>query len=125
MDNLNTIERKAKEDERRKNFFTSLDALYRDAVFSKKPEDYYGADIWKYFHEDLKTDYSRDTLTQNFLFILTDGYPIVGQQNKLLQVKNEFPDLEIVLLEAAPREKDLEWDHLMNVWETWFQYDRD
>jgi len=37
-----------------------------------------------------------------------------------LQVKNEFPDLEIVLLEAAPREKDLEWDHLMSIWETWF-----
>jgi hypothetical protein len=120
MASLNPIERKAKETERRESFFTNLDALYREAVFSRRPEDYNGADIWKYFYEDLKTDYSRDTLTQNFLFILTDGYPIVGQQNKLLQVRNEFPDLEIVLLEAAPREKDLEWDHLMNIWETWF-----
>ena len=118
--NLNPVVRKAKEEERRKKFFANLDTLYRAAVFSQKPDDYYGADIWKYFYEDLKVDYSRDTLTQNFLFILTDGYPIVGQQNKLLQVKNEFPNLQIVLLEAAPREKDLEWDHLMNIWETWF-----
>jgi hypothetical protein len=117
---LNLIERKAKEEERRKAFYANLDTLYREAVFSKNPRDYYGADIWKYFYEDLKMDYSRDSLTQNYLFILTDGYPIVGQQNKLLQVKNEFPDLQVVLLEAAPRERDLEWDHIMSLWETWF-----
>ena len=35
--------------------------------------------FWKYFYEDLKVDYVSDTLTQNFLFILTDGYPIVGK----------------------------------------------
>jgi hypothetical protein len=117
---LNPVERKAREEERRMKFLANLDTLYRRAVFSQSPQDYYGADIWKYFYEDLKIDYSKDTLTQNFLFILTDGYPIVGQQNKLLQVKNEFPNLQIILLEAAPREKDLEWDHLMNIWETWF-----
>src|SRR5260221_11424528 len=120
MTNLNLVERKAREEERKKNFFANLDTLYHRAVFSHRPEDYNGADIWKYFYEDLKIDYSKDTLTNNFLFILTDGYPIVGQQSKLLQVKNEFPDLEIVLLEAAPREKDLEWDHLMSMWENWF-----
>jgi hypothetical protein len=117
---LNPVERKAKEKERRVAFYANLDTLYREAVFSRNPQDYYGADIWKYFYEDLKVDYSRDSLTQNYLFILTDGYPIVGQQNKLLQVRNEFPNLQIVLLEAAPREKDLEWDHLMSLWETWF-----
>lgn len=120
MGSLNNVSRKAKEEERRKNFYANLDTLYDEAVYSNKPEDYHGADIWKYFYEDLKSDYARDTLTKNFLFILTDGYPIVGQQSKLLKVKNEFPDLEIVLLEAAPRERDLEWDHLMGVWEDWF-----
>ncbi len=90
---LNLVERKAREEERRKNFFATLDTLYQRAVYSQTPTDYNGADIWKYFYEDLKTDYSKDTLTNNYLFILTDGYPIVGSQNKLLQVKNEFPDL--------------------------------
>lgn len=120
MSSMDPISRKAKEEKRRADFSANLDTLYRKAVFSRNPNDYYGADIWKYFYEDLKIDYSNDTLTQNYLFILTDGYPIVGQQNKLLKVKNDFPDLEIVLLEAAPREKDLEWDHLMNIWEEWF-----
>jgi hypothetical protein len=121
MENIERVLRKPKEVERRNNFAANLDTLYRTAVFSRNPDDYHGADIWKYFYEDLKVDYVRDEATENYLFILTDGYPIVGQnQNKLLEVKNEFPDLHIVLLEASPREKDLEWDHIMSVWEDWF-----
>jgi len=120
MGSLNMVERKTREQERRESFFTNLDTLYQRAVFSHRPDDYHGADIWKYFYEDLKTDYSHDSLTRNYLIILTDGYPIVGQQSKLLQVKNEFPNLEIVLVEAAPREKDLEWDRVMSIWESWF-----
>src|SRR6478735_5135350 len=42
---LNPVERKAKEEERRKAFFANLDTLYSEAVFSKNPHDYYGADI--------------------------------------------------------------------------------
>ena len=69
----------------------NLDSLYNEAEYSKTPEDYHGADIWKYFYEDLKVDYSKDTLTQNYLFILTDGYPIVGKkQVKLNNIANEF-----------------------------------
>ncbi len=121
MENIETVFRRPKEEERRKNFIANLDTLYKTAVFSRSPTDYHGADIWKYFYEDLKVDYSKDELTENYLFILTDGYPIVGHtQSKLLEVRNEYPDLHIVLLEAAPREKDLEWDHIMEVWEDWF-----
>lgn len=122
MGNIKTVYRKSQEDERKKNFLANVDTLYHDAVFSHNPEDYNGADIWKYFYEDLKVDYSKDTLTENFLFILTDGYPIVGSdQNKLREIKNQYPDLHIVLLEATPREKDMEWDRIMGVWEEWFQ----
>jgi len=124
MGNVNHYSRRPRKRSEGKLFFANVDTLYRKAVFSRRPQDYNGADIWKYFYEDLKTDYSTDTLTQNYLFILTDGYPIVGQRNKLLQVKNDFPDLEIVLLEAAPREKDLEWDHIMSIWEDWFKHHR-
>lgn len=121
MDNINNIYRRLNEKERREAFEANLDTLYRRAVFSSHPEKYHGADIWKYFHEDLKVDYSRDTLTENYLVIITDGYPIVGHnRNKLLEVKNEFPDLKIALVEAAPREKDLEWDRMMQIWEEWF-----
>lgn len=121
MKNINLVQRKKGETTRRNNFFETLDQLYKKAEFSKTPTDYYGADIWKYFYENLKEDYSKDTLTKNFLFILTDGYPIVGKDlAKLQPIKNKFPDLHIILLEAAPREKDMEWDHIMDLWGEWF-----
>ena len=121
MDNIKNIYRQPKEKERRDAFYANVDTLYEKAVFSKNPESYNGADIWKYFYEDLKVDYAEDSLSENFLFILTDGYPIVGKtQVKLQEVKNKFPDLHIVLIEAAPREKDMEWDRIMKVWEEWF-----
>lgn len=119
--NIKNVYRKSKEEERRKDFLANLDTLYKAAVFSKVPEDYNGADIWKYFYEDLKVDYSRDSLVENYLFILTDGYPIVGKNPvKLQEIKDEFPDLHIVLLEASPREADMEWDRIMGIWEEWF-----
>lgn len=121
MDNIQRIFRRSKEDERREAFYANLDTLYREARFSRNPDDYHGADIWKYFYEDLKVDYVKDTLTENYLFILTDGYPIVGKnQVKLQEVKNEYPGLHIILVEAAPREKDMEWDRIMGIWEDWF-----
>jgi hypothetical protein len=121
MENINNVYRKVQEQDRREAFFANLDTLYDRAVFSRVPEEYHGADIWKYFYEDLKVDYSRDSLTENFLFILTDGYPIVGHnRNKLLEINNDFPGLRIILVEASPRERDMEWDRIMAVWEDWF-----
>jgi len=121
MDNIKNVFRKPKEKSRRDAFYNNVDTLYEKAVFSRIPESYNGADIWKYFYEDLKVDYAKDTLTENYLFILTDGYPIVGKkQVKLQDVKDKFPDLHIILIEASPRDKDMEWDRIMNVWEEWF-----
>ncbi|XOV91277.1 MAG: hypothetical protein ACFHWX_13805 [Bacteroidota bacterium] len=121
MVDIPMIKRKQEEKQRRTDFMANLDSLYREAKYSQTPEDYYGADIWKYFYEDLRVDYSKDTLVENYLFIITDGYPIVGKkQVKLQQVKEQFPNLHIVLLEASPRDKDMEWDRVMTIWENWF-----
>jgi hypothetical protein len=121
MGNIKNVLRRTKEEERRTNFFKTLDDLYDKAVFSKVPEEYYGADIWKYVYEDLYDDLSKDNLTKNYLFILTDGYPIVGKDlNKLEPVNKSFPLMEIILLEGSPRDKDLEWDHIMEMWTQWF-----
>ena len=121
MDKINIVYRKSKEGQRRSEYLANIDTLYQKARFSSDPEDYYGADIWKYFYEDLSYDYVSDTLTRNYLFILTDGYPIVGKNpNKLQPVNIKFPDLHVVLVEAAPREKDMEWDRIMDRWGEWF-----
>jgi hypothetical protein len=114
--------RRKKEGERREIFFENLDRLYDQAVFSHDPKQYYGADIWKYFYEDLKVDYVKDTLTQNFLFLFTDGYPIVGKDlSKLQTVDEDYPDLHLILIEAAPRDRDMEWDRVIERWEDWFR----
>ncbi len=121
MENIPGVLRRKKEGERRSIFFNNLDRLYDQAVFSDNPKDFYGADIWKYFYEDLKVDYVNDTLTQNFLFLFTDGYPIVGKDlSKLQPVKENYPDLKILLIEAAPRDRDMEWDRIIERWEEWF-----
>lgn len=121
IENIPGVFRRKTEEERREVFTRNLDKLYEEAVFSDNPEDFYGADIWRYFYEDLKVDYVRDTLTENFLFLLTDGYPIVGKDlSKLQTVKEDYPELKIILLEAAPRDKDMEWDRVVELWEDWF-----
>lgn len=122
MENIKNIYRKSQEEDRRKGLHANLDTLYQKAVFSKNAQAYHGADIWKYFHEDLKVDYSKDTLTDNYLFILTDGYPVVGQNTqKLKEVSETYPELKVVLVEASPRDKDLEWDRVIAIWEDWFK----
>ena len=121
IENIPGVLRRKTEEERRSIFYNNLDKLYDQAVFSSNPKDFYGADIWKYFYEDLKVDYVRDTLTQNFLFLFTDGYPIVGRDlTKLQTVKEKYPDLKVILMEAAPRDKDMEWDRVIELWEAWF-----
>ena len=113
--------RKKEEAERRDAFLSNVDTLYQRAAYSRNPKAYSGADIWKYFYEDLKVDYVTDSLTQNFLFLFTDGYPIVGHDlAKLQTVPEAYPNLKLVLMEAAPRDRDMEWDRVIALWEEWF-----
>jgi hypothetical protein len=66
-------EQKAKMlEETEKNFSTLLPQLYKKAVISNNSTSYAGADIWKYFNEDLQDDLEKDA--QNTLFIISDGY---------------------------------------------------
>ena len=66
-------EKKAKlVDETEKTFIMVLPDVYRQALVSKNSSGYTGADIWKYFNEDLADDLDKDA--QNTLFIVTDGY---------------------------------------------------
>lgn len=55
-----------------KIFNTLLPEIYKQAVISNNSNDYTGADIWKYFSEDLDDDLEKSS--NNTLFIITDGY---------------------------------------------------
>ena len=58
--------------ESEKTFNTILPDVYKQALVGKHTSDYAGADIWKYFNEDLADDIDKDA--HNTLFIITDGY---------------------------------------------------
>ncbi|HUR11181.1 MAG TPA: hypothetical protein VM012_07415 [Flavitalea sp.] len=59
-------------EETEKTFNATLPEIYRQAVISNNTTDYSGADIWKYFNEDLEDDMEENGM--NTLFIITDGY---------------------------------------------------
>jgi hypothetical protein len=72
-----------------------LPDLYKKAVFSNDANKYSGADIWKYFSEDLEDDISSDAA--NTLFIVTDGYMnfenTAGRQSK----KNRYSSCQQII----------------------------
>jgi len=59
-------------DQSEKTFTAVLPGLYKQAIISNNSADYVGADIWKYFDEDLSDDLEKNA--RNTLFIITDGY---------------------------------------------------
>jgi hypothetical protein len=59
-------------DSAEKTFNTTLPLIYKQAVIGNNSNAYSGADIWKYFNEDLDDDLEKDA--ENTLFIITDGY---------------------------------------------------
>ena len=66
------LKKAAAVDQAEKTFSTVLPELYKQAIISNNNADYVGADIWKYFDEDLAGDLDKDA--RNTLFIITDGY---------------------------------------------------
>lgn len=59
-------------EETEKTFNRVLPEIYKQAVIGNNSNAYSGADIWRYFNEDLADDLEKDG--QNTLFIITDGY---------------------------------------------------
>jgi hypothetical protein len=100
----------------------NIDYLYNIANFSSNNNDYSGANISRYFIKDLHHDIKKDSLTSNLLFILTDGYVVVGNNvSAMLDVHRKFPELKVMVLEMAPRKKDYESEKIIKTWDSWFE----
>lgn len=112
--------RRGEEDIRRKEFNKALDDLYEEASINTNPDDYSGADIYKFFNEDLESLYDPNPMTTNFLFILTDGYYWVKSKDTLMDPGERFRDLNVILLEVSPWDKEEEWDRIQGIWHEWF-----
>jgi hypothetical protein len=98
-------------DETEKTFSTTLPEIYKLAVIGNNSTAYSGADIWKYFNEDLADDLEKDG--QNTLFIITDGYMDLekaeerpSQNNRyascsqIINLLKKFPDWEAKFTEG-------------------------
>jgi hypothetical protein len=59
-------------DSAEKKITALLPEIYKQAIISNNGAAYSGADIWKYFDEDLTDDLEKDAATT--LFVITDGY---------------------------------------------------
>jgi len=106
----------------RERFPRNLETLFESATFSDNPTDYNGANISRYFTRDLSTDIKRDSLSNNLLFIFTDGYLNVGKnQNLMIDVHNKFPELKVLVLEMTPKNLDYESERLRKSWNKWFE----
>jgi hypothetical protein len=71
-----------------KTFNTTLPEIYKQAVIGNNSNAYSGADIWKYFNEDLEDDLEKDG--QNTLFIITDGYMDLEKAEERPAQNNRF-----------------------------------
>ena len=89
-------------DEAEKSFNATLPEIYRQAVISNNTNDYSGADIWKYFNEDLEDDLVEDG--QNTLFIVTDGYMDFEKSEQRPAQNNRFTSCAQIInaLKGAP-----------------------
>lgn len=75
-------------DETEKSFNTVLPEIYKQAVIGNNSNAYSGADIWKYFNEDLSDALEKDV--QTTLFILTDGYMDLAKTEERPAQNNRF-----------------------------------
>lgn len=109
MGNLAINQKKKAVEELEEAIDVILNNLYKEAHLGDRPNDYFGADIWKYFNEELDTDLIHDGSTTNYLFILTDGYLYFENFNNTLHVNNRFSSCSFM--------KELRGDD----WETKFE----
>jgi hypothetical protein len=110
-------------------FYRTINSVYANCIFSKNKGAYLGANIQKYFKQDMLRDL--DTRGKNKIFILTDGYPVVeGKSVHVADLENlnrkfsEFKDnTDIYFLEMNPRDdvKDDEYAKLISAWTKWLQ----
>ena len=110
-------------------FYRTIDGVYANCIFSKNRDAFLGANIQKYFKQDMIRDL--DTIGKNKIFILTDGYPVVEGKSvhisDLETLKGKFSgfkdNTDIYFLEMYPKDdaKDEEYPNLISAWSKWLQ----
>jgi hypothetical protein len=100
-----------------------LDDLYTEAHISDNPNDYNGANIQSYLRNEFNDKVYRDSLSRDFLFIITDGYQYVKGQSGGLNdwdIAGDLTDIETMVLEMDPNKSRPQENNLMtSKWDGW------
>jgi hypothetical protein len=78
--------------------YAQVEQLYARAASYEKREQYQGADIWKYFNDQLEFDFTTDNryTDRNYLVVLTDGYLDFEQYNGRRKEGNRYASTRFV-----------------------------
>jgi hypothetical protein len=110
-------------------FVSNLSELYNKAYIGEDGSKYFGADIYKFFNEDLRLS-DLDSTQENKIVIFTDGYMFVsGKQGEDIPLVDILPsnkfaqkNIEVLLVEITPKEdKEGEFNRLEQGWNNWFK----
>jgi hypothetical protein len=108
-------------------YIKTIEQLYTVFNLGNDRNKYTGADIYKYFNEELQSN-DIDSNKENLFVIFSDGYMFVkGKQGEDypqldLTVLNKFKDknIKVLLIEMDPKSIDGEITRLRNGWIKWF-----
>lgn len=111
------------------NFYKNIQLLYDKVDCGNDCNKYFGADIFKYFNEELKVA-DLDSNSVYKIVILTDGYMFVkDKQGEDIPLQNIAPlnkfsnkNIEVILVEIEPKENlEGEFNRMDIGWTEWFK----
>jgi len=70
----------------RQGLSRTISQLYKDAHLGNSAQDYFGVDIWKFFHDEVNSELKTDA--ENKVLVLTDGYFDFNDNTHVISSKN-------------------------------------
>jgi hypothetical protein len=66
----------------------TISQLYKDAQLGNSAKDYFGVDIWKFFHDEINSELRNDA--ENKVVVLTDGYFDFNDNSQVISTSNKY-----------------------------------
>ncbi len=66
----------------------TISQLYKDAHLGNSAKDYFGVDIWKFFHDEINSELRNDA--ENKVVVLTDGYFDFNDNSHVISNSNKY-----------------------------------
>jgi hypothetical protein len=67
---------------------TTISRLYRSAQLGDSPKDYFGVDIWRFFHDEISSELRGNA--DNHFVVMTDGYFDFNDNSHVINSGNKY-----------------------------------